>query len=228
MKRIKIPPQYKLGITLIIKIDEKVFNKFLNAITEIRPFLDIDTLASEISPQIEELSINDLQEILKAIRSIYALNTEEHLQFNEIIEGFRNAVIRDQEFSGVSDEELALFAERLNKLLDVDGSISVSSKAIGLLNAYEHILLNSRIFADIRPIFKTDSKQEIAGALVVHTLKIEYQDASGLKEFYVALDSNDIQNLQKQLSESLVQAEAIHSLLNKTDVLHLDPNSSSQ
>ncbi|TVP60411.1 MAG: hypothetical protein EA343_17495 [Nodularia sp. (in: Bacteria)] len=228
MKSLKIPPEYKLGITLIIKIDENIFNKLLNALTEINTFLDIYSLASEIHPKIEELAINDLQEILKTIRSIYSLNTEENLHYSEIIEGFRNAIIRDKEFSGVSDEELARFAERLNHLIAVDGSISISSKAIGLLNAYEHILLNSRIVIDVRPVFKTDNKQEIAGALVVHTLKIEYQDASGLKEFYVALDSNDLQKLQEQLSESLVQADAINSLLNQAGILHLDPNSSSK
>ncbi|MFM6279795.1 MAG: hypothetical protein ACKN9K_15760, partial [Dolichospermum sp.] len=68
----------------------------------------------------------------------------------------------------------------------------------------------------------------IAGALVVHTLKIAYQDASGSKEFYVALDSTDVKKLQEQLSQSLIEAKVIHAMLNKADVVYLDPNSSSK
>jgi hypothetical protein len=225
MKTLNIPSQYKLGITLLIKIDENLFNKLLNALTQINPVLDISALASEISPNVEEITINDLQEILKAIRSIYSLNTEENLQSSEIIAGFRNALIRNKEFSGISDSELDRFGNRLSNLLALDAGISISSKAIGLLTEHENILLKSRIITDIRPVFKTDNQQEIAGALVVHNLKIEYQDANGLKEFYVALDSNDIKNLQEQLCECLLQLDAIQSLLNQSNILYLDPNS---
>jgi hypothetical protein len=225
MKTLNIPSQYKLGITLLIKIDENLFNKLLNALTEINAVLDISALASEISPKVEEITINDLQEILKAIRSIYSLNTEENLQSSQIIAGFRNALIRNKEFSGISDAELDRFGNRLSNLLALDTGISISSKAIGLLTEYENILLKSRIITDIRPVFKTDNQREIAGALVVHNLKIEYQNANGLKEFYVALDSNDIKNLQEQLCECLLQLDAIQSLLNQSNILYLDPNS---
>ncbi|MEH2158813.1 hypothetical protein [Nostoc sp.] len=228
MKNLRIPAQYQLGFTLIIKIHESFFNKLMKAITEIHPFISIDSLVEEISPKLEEIAINDLQEVLRAIRSIYALGNQENLNKNEIITGLKNAVSSDDTFSDLSDEELARFGERLAKLLAIDGSISISSKAISLLQEYDHILLNSHILTDVRPVFKSEAKEGIAGALIVYTLKIEYQDASGLREFYVALDSNDVRNLQGQLSESLVKAEVIESMLNKVDVLYLDPNYNSK
>ena len=77
-------------------------------------------------------------------------------------------------------------------------------------------------------VLKAEKKEGIAGALVVHTLKIAYQDASGSKEFYVALDSTDVKKLQEQLSQSLIEAKVIQAMLNKADVVYLDPNSSSK
>ncbi|QKQ73931.1 hypothetical protein [Nostoc sp. TCL240-02] len=230
MKNLKIPPQYQLGITLIIKIDENLFHKLLNSIIEVHPFVSIESLVMEISPKLEEIAVNDLQEILRAIRSIFALRTQENLKNTEIVTGLSNAVSIDNTFSDLSDEELKRFEQRLTQLLvlAVDGSISISSKAIDLLQEYDRILLNSRIITDIRPVFKSETQEGIAGALIVHTLKIEYQDAGGLKEFYVALDSNDVKNLQEQLSESLVKTEVINSILNKANILYLDPNYNSK
>jgi hypothetical protein len=228
MKSFKIPQQYQFGITLIIKIDEPLFNRLLSAITEVHPFVDIDSLVLEISPKIEEVSINDLQEILKAIHSIYSLRIQGNLKNTEIITGLINAVSSDDTFSQLSAEELAHFKQRLTKILAIDGSISISSQALILLQEYDSIFLNSRIITDVRPIFKAETKEEIAGALVVHTLKIAYQDASGSKEFYVALDSSDVKKLQEQLSQSLIEAKVIQAMLNKADVVYLDPNSSSK
>ena len=228
MKSFKIPQQYQFGITLIIKIDEPLFNRLLSAITEVHPFVDIDSLVLEISPKIEEVSINDLQEILKAIHSIYSLRIQGNLKNTEIITGLINAVSSDGTFSQLSAEELAHFEQRLTKLLAIDGSISISSQALILLQEYDSIFLNSRIITDVRPVFKAETKEEIAGALVVHTLKIAYQDASGSKEFYVALDSSDVKKLQEQLSQSLIEAKVIQAMLNKADVVYLDPNSSSK
>ncbi|MBD2388104.1 hypothetical protein [Cylindrospermum sp. FACHB-282] len=228
MKKLTIPQQYQLGITSFIKIDENLFNKLLNSLTEAYPFISLDSLVLEISPKVEEIDINDLQEILRAIRSIYSLLTEENLKKSEIVEGFSDAISNDDAFLSLSDEELSNFKHRLNKLLAIDGSITISSKARGLLQEYDHIFLKSRIVTDVRPIFKSEIKEGIAGALVVHTLKIEYQDASGLREFYVTLDSNDVQNLQSQISESLVESDVIQSMLNKANVLYLDPNFNSK
>ena len=226
MKSFKIPQQYQFGITLIIKIDEPLFNRLLSAITEVHPFVDIDSLVLEISPKIEEVSINDLQEILRAIHSIYSLRIQGNLKNTEIITGLINAVSSDDTFSQLSAEELAHFKQRLTKILAIDGSISISSQSLILLQEYDSIFLNSRIITDVRPVFKAETKEEIAGALVVHTLKIAYQDASGSKEFYVALDSSDVKKLQKQLSQSLIEAKVIQAMLNKADVVYLDPNSS--
>ena len=182
----------------------------------------------EISPKIEEVSINDLQEILKAIHSIYSVRIQGNLKNTEIITGLINAVSSDDTFSQLSAEELAHFKQRLTKILAIDGSISISSQALILLQEYDSIFLNSRIITDVRPVFKAETKEEIAGALVVHTLKIAYQDASGSKEFYVALDSSDVKKLQEQLSQSLIEAKVIQAMLNKADVIYLDPNSSSK
>jgi hypothetical protein len=53
----------------------------------------------EISPKIEEVSINDLQDILRAIHSIYSLRIQGNLENTEIITGLINALSSDDAFS---------------------------------------------------------------------------------------------------------------------------------
>jgi len=61
-----------------------------------------------------------------------------------------------------------------------------------------------------------------AGALIVHTLKLEYKQGNEEKDFYIALDTNDVKKLREQLDRAEQKAESIKLMLNQAQVSYLD------
>lgn len=80
----------------------------------------------------------------------------------------------------------------------------------------------ARILTDIRPLFAPDLKAAPTAALVVHTLRISYHQGSELKQFYVAMDSEDIQALKNTLDRAESKAENLHAVLDTAKITCLD------
>ncbi|MBD2778709.1 hypothetical protein [Iningainema tapete] len=224
MRIAQIPNQVKSGIFQLIKISEHNFEQVISAIKSAPVAFNVNQILLEFQNHLENLDDENVRDIVRAILSFFALRESTNSSIEQISEDLIEAILSDDDFvKEFSDEQLDSFKDRLVKLLEIDTSLKLSTKAVNLLQEYERILLESRIITDIRPLLSTDSDKDVTGALIVHTLKIEYRDADGFKEFYVALDSKDLQNLREQLNKAEETANAIEKMLSKANITYLNP-----
>jgi hypothetical protein len=120
------------------------------------------------------------------------------------------------------NEERNLFKAHLVQLLGVR-SFSVSARATDLLYEHEHTVHGPmRVLTDIRPIFETDPESDPEGAVIVHTLKISYHDGRRVKEFFIALDSEQVDELIGVLGRASLKAETLKRLLASTNVPYIE------
>ncbi|WP_166482199.1 hypothetical protein, partial [Scytonema sp. UIC 10036] len=206
-------------------IDNSNFDAILDFLKEVLPFSSVTKIVSELSSKVNNVTLNDLQEIITAIFSLYSLRDRENVSKEEIVEGIVNAALFSDEIPEFSGEEISQFQKRLTSLLEIEGSISITNKAETLLQEYERVYSNSRVITDVRPVFNGEPEKGVLGVLITHTLKIEYKDINGTKEIYISLDSEDLKNLSKQLSKAEEKSEALQSMLNKANIIYLDPYS---
>ena len=92
-------------------------------------------------------------------------------------------------------------------------SMVTSAKASDLLTEYDRIFGDARIVTDIRPVFMEDPHEMAKGAVIVSTLKVQYQDAKGLSNFYVALDTQDLVGLKKVVDRALLKVDTVKAEL---------------
>jgi len=119
--------------------------------------------------------------------------------------------------------------------IDGDGSILVnlvespalqkSTKAIELRTSHERILTDSRIVSDIRPVFPDGEVGErIEAAMVNHTLRLSYRATEGdPQDLYIALDTDDLKRLHKQIERALVKESAAREFIESADAIVLEP-----
>jgi len=80
-----------------------------------------------------------------------------------------------------------------------------------------------RILTDVRPVFEPSAPEAApAGAVIVHTLKISYRGDNSAKDFFVALDSEDVRQLTEQLERARSKAESLKSVLKAAEVPYID------
>jgi hypothetical protein len=227
MSILQIPDKVKPGILRLIQISDTDFESVLNIIKSAPLKLNLDSVAIEFENKVESLD-NYGKYIIRVIISIFMLQENAQVSTEQISKDFVDAILSDETFSDISDDEVSRFEGRLNKLLDIESPLRLSFQAIALQQEYERVLFRTQILTDMRPLLSKDSEQAVNGALIIHTLKVEYRDANGSNEFYVALDSKDLQNLRKQIDEADKAGKAIQIMLEKAKINYLNPTFESE
>ncbi|TVP58170.1 MAG: hypothetical protein EA343_21825 [Nodularia sp. (in: Bacteria)] len=224
MEELQIPEKFKPGFELLISIDNQTVEEFIDAFKEVQPS-GIKDLVSAVASRVKTLALEEVKDILETLISLY--NLRDHFQENngvstdEVIEKLGQAVQNDEELN-ITNEQKEEFEKRLATFLEFDAVLSFTSKAIEVIRDHERLFTNSRIHTDMRPVFKSDVEDSPVGVAIVHMLKIEYADLEGKHEFFVALDSIDLEQLREQLDISDRKAKAIESLLNRANISYLN------
>jgi hypothetical protein len=120
-----------------------------------------------------------------------------------------------------SEEIVNQFRQRLTDLLSVD-ALNIITKSYDVLVQHEHIFSEARVLTDVRPIFSESVEEPPLAAVIVHMLKIEYSQDDDHKQFFVALDTKDIQILIDALNRAQSKAESLKSILSSTSVSYVE------
>ncbi|MCE2720792.1 MAG: hypothetical protein ACK57R_05415 [Dolichospermum sp.] len=224
MTELQIPEKFKPGFKLLISIDEKTVQSFIDSFQQAQP-LQINDLVSVVTSRVNTLTKKEVKDVIETLISIH--NLRDYLQenndasTNEVIEKISQAVEDDEELE-ITDEQRQEFESRLVNFLGLDNILSFRSKSIEVIRDHERLFQNSRIHTDMRPVFESGLEDSPAGVAIVNMLKIEYVDLDGKHEFFVALDANDLKQLREQLDIADRKVKAIELMLNQVNIPYLN------
>jgi hypothetical protein len=117
----------------------------------------------------------------------------------------------------LSDDDCVAFKRRLSDLLSTD-VFSIGAKALVLSREQERTFCRARIITDIRPVFGADVTQQPKAAVLIHTFRISYHEGNLLRDFYVLLDSEDIEALRELLDRADAKAKSLESVIKAANV----------
>lgn len=161
----------------------------------IRP---LSTLAERIRPHVT-LPPSQVEAILEALSALYSVRVENEQSVDAFIRDVSMAMRRGGvEGESISDGEASKLEERLTRLLSIE-SFTISSKASDLQFAHERVFDSARIFTDIRPVFGGEGVGDVRGAVMINQLRISCVEGPGVKDFFFALDQDDLVALKKVL-----------------------------
>ncbi len=220
-----VPRRYQSGLAKIRDLDDKSTQELLAALQKIPPTVNSDSLASAVAAMVDTIAVSNVEEIVPALLSLYSIKDDPQFSALEVAQGMAlgmEEIPAEELRSSLDEEQRDSFQNRLLELLSID-ALSAIARAGGLLLDNEHSLRRSRIITDIRPIFEPDKPQAPpAGAVIVHMLKISYWADNEVKNFFVALDTNDVRELSEQLERANSKAESLKSVLEAANVSYID------
>ena len=168
-------------------------------------------LAKAVSPTGSHLAKSDAEVIVEALREMAMIRATAEVELEEFVEDvIVGMVVRAGDKFGESEQ--GALRERLQRLLALQ-SVVAPAKARSLLIDYANYLCRARIFTDIRPVFGSDVGQTPDTALVVHTLKLSYQQGSSLTDFFVVLDRSDLELLSELIDRAKRKENSLHAML---------------
>jgi len=221
MSKLRIPESFREGFKILSSLSEVDFKNLLKTLSK----TEKGTLPEELSSKISEntnIDKNITREIARILFSIYSLKEKfgENISqlINELLLALKNANVEIGTKAKWSKLE-----ERLNNLLSYDENIGNTFKALKLLSDYDRIFIESKIITDIRPAFNDSDNLTTNTALIVHNLKIGFNNDGQQEELYFALDSNDLDELRKQIERAKKKEEMLKSTL-KDKFLFIQPS----
>jgi len=157
---------------------------------------------------------------VKFLASLYRYRSELDIPPKEFLDDFIAAA--KDEVRGLPDSEKTdweSLGKSVSALLKAELPLALTAKASELSAEHQRRLcpLNCRILSDARPIFVGDPTKDPSAVLIQHELKIAYhQDDGDVKEFYVAMDGDDVRYLQTLLCRAEQKEKSIRRIVKKT------------
>jgi len=198
-------------------LSEDSARDLISALASVSPTLSPKGLASKLGAAVKSISAEDLADLaaaLIALSSVRVVNKIPVPQFvEEVCESFATGK-PPQVPEGVA------LRSRLTGLLQAE-PLMLSAKASTLQREHTNVLFDARLVTDIRPVF-TDGPEAVPGAMIVHMLKFSYIHDNQSKEFFVALDDEDLMKLQKVISRAEAKSKTLRGIIAKAGLIDLE------
>jgi len=214
---IRIPEGELPVLRKIASLGEPAFSSLVSAFGEVKPSLTPREFIANVLDKLKELDTDDVSSMLKTLFSLYHLKQSERKSPQKLAEEISLGVAA-KEFPS---EKVQLLRERLERLLNFEEAFAVTSKAGDVMTEHERIFCSARILSDIRPVF-ADSPQVAAAAVIIHNLQIGFHHNGEHKEFYVALDTEDIKKLKAVIVRAEEKTKALQTMIERTGVTYLE------
>jgi hypothetical protein len=106
----------------------------------------------------------------------------------------------------LSANERQSLASRVTALLATQPLVTVA-RAVDLMRESERTFLNARILSDLRPLFGETT--DVRGAILMHTLRIDYEEDDDVASFFVTLTSDELEDLFKVVSRAMDKTKTL-------------------
>lgn len=215
MAWLRIPSRHVKGLTQLRKLSDTAVEE-LTSIIGGAPlsFSGDDLLAFVIAQSKEDKLI--LEEIISLLLSLTSLRLRLDIDVPRLGEIVCEAMNEGTHTElHLPTKEQPSFLHRLTSLLGVE-SLLYPVKGPDVIAAHEHVFAYARIISDIRPIFGSDIKVPPPAAAIVHTLQLTCHETESVKDFYIAMDQNDLAVLCDVVNRAQQKADSLRSLLDKT------------
>jgi hypothetical protein len=217
---INIPSEALPDLQTIAELDDQTFNSLVSAIGETQPTLTHGQFIKRLASKSAGFQTKDIAVVLKTAFVLYSLKGKRKISASDMAGGIVNSSLVSQSPTFPQSEKEKL-RNRLAQLLTLDKSLGVTAKAFDVMTEHERIFCGARILSDIRPVF-ADNPESASAAMIIHNLQIGFHQDGKHQEFYVALDTDDIQKLKEVVERAEKKTIALKSLINKSEVPYLE------
>lgn len=215
---IPVPESLRPAIQTVLDLDQKTADSVLEALKRVTPSLDSDELASQLKGLLKGVIDEGKTELLTS--GLLAI-TSGPLAAEVNPSEFAEALAASPDLK-VPPGRRAAVRDRFLSFMGID-PVLVAARALDVVNEHPALFVSARILSDLRPVFGSDVDARPSAAVIVHNLRITYSSARRQKQFFVALDAEDLDSLESAISRARRKAKSISSILRSVDVPDVSP-----
>jgi hypothetical protein len=216
---IDVPSPGLDALAALLKATPKFLDAFYIALKNSKPRLrwgDIESkLVSELSrfPEAQRETIRSVLRMLNGV--MYA---EEGDPASEMVAALvQSARSKNDPRLDVSDNSWKHVRSFLEKTFALE-QLQTASKALSLFSDTARHMHGARLLTDARPMYSNDPDEGPIGFVIIHTLRLDYYENGRTKDWYLALDSDDLETLKDIVDRAISKENSLKKCLKKTEI----------
>jgi hypothetical protein len=214
-----IPKRHKPALERLLNLPASGMRSLIEGLRNAKPAGSLFDFTHDVAEKGKTgLGFDELSRILGMLTSLYRLRIDQDLEMDEFISELIKAA-QGEGILRVDNGNLEQLQASLSSIFESDNSLGLTAKISELRTEHERTLCpySCRILTDLRPVFGNDVAQKPIAAVLQHMLKLTYHEGDERKDFFVALDSDDVRILQ-DLLERAVAKEGTLAKMVQSDV----------
>lgn len=218
---LRIPDPQRVAVKKLREMSDGKVKEIVAALQQ-KPFnvTDVEAVAAELRPVLPDVPPGDVEILADTLLFFYYVRANSDVTPEKFVSDISRA-FRDFGGEKLTDEEFTSFKKRIEGLLAVE-SLAVSAKALSLQRDFENTFCEAKTLTDVRSVFGTNVEDKPVGFVLTHTLKIGYHDDGGRhREFFVALDEDDLSTLRDVVERAEKKAKSLRTAMGKTELRYL-------
>jgi hypothetical protein len=217
MASFRIPKAHHSGLAKLLELDEPAKEKLLSALGDATLASRPEGLAKRVSIT-SEIPFDTVNSIVTVLVSLNSFRDYMDLPTKEFADQVCEAIIENEDKDlNLSQENRKQFAEYLTLALDAR-ALTVSSKVVDVWVEHQYPFCSAKVFTDIRPVFGGEQGDTLLVTGIVHMLKLNYHEQNLVKDIYIALDDDDLQEIKDALNKASARAESLRSTLKEANI----------
>jgi hypothetical protein len=222
MSSIRIPKSSYPAIQNLTHLSAADFDDFLKALSSSRPTLKSDSFRRQVASHLPNIDQSIIESIVDELFAMDHLRDDLDATGEQLSKLISEAAVEAQsEEFPFKETDRNILQARLAKIFELRQAVSLSSKALDLLTDQDRVFYTAKILTDVRPVFNALGNS-IDAAIIIHNLRIHYGQGGDHKDFYVSMDTSDIQSLREVLDRADEKARCLQDLLQRSGVSYLD------
>jgi hypothetical protein len=172
-------------------------------------------LVKRIQDAVSEAPSRRGAELVTELYSLIGLNVTHGWPIEEVLDKATSSRTVELE-----DKQKEILRRRLIEL-SMSPIVNKLARAANVYSEHAKLLHTAQVISDIRPVFDDASDGSIVGAVIAHTLILNYHSASGREELYVALDDVDLEELADAIARARSQSQQLEKLIKSAGLADL-------
>jgi hypothetical protein len=222
MPTLQIPKKFESGLAELLTLPDEIISEIIQAIEHAPLVSRHGDLVEAVSKGVKNSPKETLDQIISVLTSLSLIRSNANLSIKKIATDVTESMQKSSSDVLQSTEEgYERFKLRLEKLLS-SKALYITAKAKEISQEYEHTFCSARVLTDLRPIFSEEVGETPIAGVVIHNLKLVHHSEEEHKEFYVALDSEDIASLIQSLQRAQEKAKSLDLLFKSANLLQIN------
>jgi hypothetical protein len=205
-KGLRVPAAYRGGMVLLVSLTLEQRRELVDFLAAAQPKLDAAGLSTDLAKRLH-INEEDAEGLLQLLASLFPSFDRAEVSAENFAASLLKALAASEPELVPVGSDIDGATACLKEILAGTNALRVSTRAQDLLTESCNRLVDARVLLDARPIYVGEPQEPPSAAVLIHNLRIAYASCEGTSEFFVAMNSSDLQGLREVIDRALQKEE---------------------